>query len=274
MKRKIIGVTVGTPMKPQAIIERTTQAKQIEDNKKDISNLSRELNNSHNANTEVHNDIRLELKALAESKQDNLAFDGEYNATSNKVATVKTVAEEVARIVADAPDDFDTLKEVADYIASDKTGATEINNKLSEHGTKIATNETAIAERVKYSDFATKDTAGVVKVNETYGTRMVGEVLDTIPAQYSIIDGRNPNAYPLYLVSDYTRHSIVPATIDYAVKKSLADNKLAGTNYAWTDEEKASARELLGIDVLIGDIGTVLDEIHTYAQSLVNGGNA
>lgn len=40
MSRKIIGNTVGTPFSPQAIIEKTEQAQQIEQNKKDISELS------------------------------------------------------------------------------------------------------------------------------------------------------------------------------------------------------------------------------------------
>lgn len=43
MARKIIGVTVGTPMKPQAVIEKTTQAKQINDNTETISQLSKEI---------------------------------------------------------------------------------------------------------------------------------------------------------------------------------------------------------------------------------------
>ena len=223
---------------------------------------------------EIGTEANAKADRLAESKQDNLVFDGDYNAESNKVATVNTVASKIAEIVANAPADFDTLKEVADYIASDKTGATEINNKLSEHSQKIAENETAIADCVKNDDFATKDAAGVVKVNESYGTRMVNGVLDLMPAQYSLIDSRSPNEYPLYLVNNGTRHQIVPANIDYAVKKVLSTDKLAGTAQAWTDEEKSSARELLGINALIGDIATVLDEIHAYAQSLVNGGKA
>lgn len=44
----------------------------------------------------------------------------------------KTVADAIAAVVADAPEDLDTLKEIADYIASDKTGATEINNKIAD----------------------------------------------------------------------------------------------------------------------------------------------
>lgn len=59
------------------------------------------------------------------------------NGTSEGSVDYK-VASAIADVVASAPDDFDTLKEIADYIASDKTGATEINNKLAAHDTDIA----------------------------------------------------------------------------------------------------------------------------------------
>ena len=43
MSRKIYGVTVGTPIDPQALIERTTQAQQIEQNTQDIVELSEQI---------------------------------------------------------------------------------------------------------------------------------------------------------------------------------------------------------------------------------------
>ena len=50
-------------------------------------------------------------------------------ATKDEVS--ETVTTEVAKIVADAPEDFDTLKEIADYIASDKTKADQIETSIS-----------------------------------------------------------------------------------------------------------------------------------------------
>jgi hypothetical protein len=52
---------------------------------------------------------------------------------------------------------------------------------------------------------------------------------------------------------------IVSNKVDYAVKQGLAYSKLAGSGYAWTDEEKASARTLLGAfgskgGVISGDV--------------------
>lgn len=54
------------------------------------------------------------------------------NSDSNVDGSVsKTVADAVARVVAGAPEDLDTLKEIADYIASDKTGAAELAAAIS-----------------------------------------------------------------------------------------------------------------------------------------------
>lgn len=61
----------------------------------------------------------------------------------------------------------------------------------------------------------------------------------------------------------------VEVNLDYAVKKALT-NPL---NTTWTEEEKASARTLLGVDGLVGDIEAALDSIITIQESLI-GGNA
>lgn len=44
---------------------------------------------------------------------------------------VVNVADAIARVVAGAPEDLDTLKEIADYIASDKTGAAQMAAAIS-----------------------------------------------------------------------------------------------------------------------------------------------
>lgn len=47
------------------------------------------------------------------------------------------VAAAIAAVVASAPEDFDTLKEIADYIASDKTNAASMNNAIAANTTAI-----------------------------------------------------------------------------------------------------------------------------------------
>lgn len=43
----------------------------------------------------------------------------------------KTVADGIAKVVASAPEDFDTLKEIADWIANDTTGAAKMANDIA-----------------------------------------------------------------------------------------------------------------------------------------------
>lgn len=55
---------------------------------------------------------------------------------------INIAAEEVAKVVANAPQDLDTLKEIADYIESDKTGAAQMV-------TQIAANAKAISDEAE-----------------------------------------------------------------------------------------------------------------------------
>ena len=70
-----------------------------------------------------------EVEAV-DSKVDAIEIPDVSNfATKDEVS--ETVTTEVAKIVADAPEDFNTLKEIADYIASDKTKADQIETSIS-----------------------------------------------------------------------------------------------------------------------------------------------
>lgn len=53
--------------------------------------------------------------------------------------SVRTIAaEETAKIVGNAPANYDTLKEIADYISSDATSAAKLSNKVNKNTTDIA----------------------------------------------------------------------------------------------------------------------------------------
>ncbi len=110
----------------------------------------------------------------------------------------------------------------------------------------LETQKVDLDEYVKNTDYANGATAGVVMVDMRYGSRVVNGILDICAANNSLIDGRAANKNSLYSAGQYSRHTIVPSNVDYAVKKALADNKLVDTENAWTEEEKTAARELLG----------------------------
>lgn len=79
-------------------------------------------------------------------------------------------------------------------------------------------------------------TAGRIKTSQTYGIKVItGGLIAPQMASNAQIDGKTQQYTP-----------IVPANLDYAVKKALAYEALSGTEQAWTEEEKQSARNLLG----------------------------
>lgn len=90
-----------------------------------------------------------------EAKADKTALDTEITRATHSEAQIdgkiniiiaddagksaRTIAaEEVAKVVADAPVDFDTLKEIAEYIESDKTGAAQMVTKIDANANAIS----------------------------------------------------------------------------------------------------------------------------------------
>lgn len=82
--------------------------------------------------------------AAAETSAKEYA-DGLNDAMGERVSALeaidheKLVADTVAAVVAGAESDFDTLKEVADWIASDKEGSAALQTTVSEHTESIST---------------------------------------------------------------------------------------------------------------------------------------
>lgn len=69
---------------------------------------------------------------LANSIKKNTDAITKLNGDEKIVGSVKnTVTAEIAKIVAEAPEDFDTLKEIADWIANDQTGAASLTNRIA-----------------------------------------------------------------------------------------------------------------------------------------------
>lgn len=70
----------------------------------------------------------------------------------------KQVSDAIAAVVAEAPEAFDTLKEIADYIAGDKTNAAELLNKIN-------ANTSAIADEKSRAEAKEAELAALVQTN-------------------------------------------------------------------------------------------------------------
>ena len=95
-------------------------------------------------------------EAALAKKQDNLSFDGEYNAETNKAATVQTVINKIAEIVAGAPEDFNTLRELSDWLTSHEGSAAQMNSAIKQN-----------AEDIKELDSATKQNSDDIAETNT-----------------------------------------------------------------------------------------------------------
>ena len=133
---------------------------QANTNKGAIANINSTI--SGLATKEEVSNLETNLTTSIGNKVDQTAYDtkistiegniqGVTNAIGNATAKInvligedvnkstRTIAsEEVAKIVANAPEAYDTLKEIADYIATDTTGAAELSNKINQNTTDIS----------------------------------------------------------------------------------------------------------------------------------------
>nr|DAG63313.1 MAG TPA: hypothetical protein [Caudoviricetes sp.] len=120
------------------------------------------------------------------------------NSDSNVDGSVrKTVADAIARVVAGAPEDLDTLKEIADYIASDKTGAAQLAAAISQlqtlteaHTSNIRRNAAGVAENKAEVDEVKKGLKGYYqKTDARLDHRVVAEAIVSLAARLDALEG-------------------------------------------------------------------------------------
>ena len=106
---------------------------------------------------------------VTRATQSEAQIDGKINTiiADDAGKSARTIAaEEVAKVVANAPADFDTLKEIAEYIESDKTGAAQMVTKIDANANAIS----AEAQRAQDAEAALRQAVeGKVDVVEGKG---------------------------------------------------------------------------------------------------------
>ena len=113
-------------------------------------------------------DIKAEIAKKADitsipSKVSELANDSNYQ-TAEQISS--TVTAEIAKVVADAPENFDTLKEMSDWIAGHENDASTMNSAILDNKTAITALQsgkadkseipTTVAELTDSADYAKK----------------------------------------------------------------------------------------------------------------------
>ena len=97
----------------------------------------------------------------------NLINELEINKSDKSAVYTKTETEDlivskIAEIVADAPEDFNTLKEMSDWIASHENDASAMNSAIQTNANNISDLQT---DKVGFTNYATSSTTGVVKIS-------------------------------------------------------------------------------------------------------------
>lgn len=99
-------------------------------------------------------DLAAALKKTIDDKADGSALETLIgNVEGDDAKSVRAIsAEEVAKIVADADTKYDTLKEIADWIMSDTTGAAKMQSDISALKTKLTLGTHEVeGEQVEYA---------------------------------------------------------------------------------------------------------------------------
>ena len=216
--------------------------------------------------------VQMISDAQAAATYDDTALAGRVSANDTAIATLngtgegsvsKQVADAVAQIVADAPEAYDTLKEISDWISSHASDASAMNSQINTNKTDIANltalvgtlPETATSETVvgyigeaiadlKIGDYAkaTDLTAAVARIGIAEGK------ITTIEGQVATING--------------------DASTDGSIAKAAADTLASAKTYA---DEKDTAMDTR-VDVLEAASHTHSNKVllDTYTQTEEN----
>lgn len=115
-------------------VDFTAIDKRDEENPKSVSllGLQTKVDNNHTSITTALDNTKKELNAAIETNEANITKNANAITKLNANSTTEgSVAYQIAQVVAGAPASYDTLKEIADWIGSDTTGAASMANDIS-----------------------------------------------------------------------------------------------------------------------------------------------
>ena len=111
--------------------------------------LSERIYNEENLRISADKEInaRIDKEIADRIAADEVLRDVITSTNEETIENTKVIiAEEIAKIVANAPENFDTLKEIADWIETDITGSAQMANDITELKGKVETLENKVVE--------------------------------------------------------------------------------------------------------------------------------
>lgn len=204
----------------------------------------------------AYDDLAAALKTLIDGKAAQATVDTLVGADTGK--SVRTISsEEVAKIVAGADKSYDTLKEIADWILSDTTGAAKMANDITrldgilagiggtdEEATVVAyvtkmINALGIGDYVKTTTMTTELGKKVdKKVDKVEGSRLMTNAEGTKLA--GIAAGAQANVIEKIKVNGV---EATPAAEDKSIALTIPTGKLAGKDIVAETDLDAALKE-------------------------------
>jgi len=198
----------------------------------------------------AYDDLAAALKALIDGKADGSVVTTLVGEDTGK--SVRAIsAEEVAKIVAGADANYDTLKEIADWIMSDTTGATKMANDItrldailagiggdSEYATVVAYVEAMIAALgiADYAKTADVNAELAKKVDKVDGSRLMTNAEGTKLA--GIAEGAQVN-----VIEKIKVNGVEQTVTDKAVDIKVPTGALAELNEVSEDNLNSALKE-------------------------------
>lgn len=158
-------------------------------------------------------DIKAEIANKADitaipSKVSDLENDSNYQ-TAEQVNS--TVTAGIAKVVADAPEDFDTLKEMSDWIAGHENDASAMNSAISDNKTNIETLQNNVSDIQTSLD---------KKLDKTFtGEAVANKILSTDESGNVVL--KNDKDIPVYTTAEYEQ---IKDTIPEGTKYIISDD--------------------------------------------------
>lgn len=178
----------------------------------------------------AYDDLAAALKTLIDGKAAQATVDTLVGEDTGK--SVRTISsEEVAKIVAGADKSYDTLKEIADWILSDTTGAAKMANDITRLDGILA----GIGDYVKTTTMTTE--LGK-KVDKVEGSRLMTNAEGTKLA--GIAAGAQANVIEKIKVNGT---EVTPAAEDKSIALTIPTGKLAGKDIVAETDLDAALKE-------------------------------
>lgn len=162
-------------------------------------------------------DIKAEIANKADitaipSKVSDLENDNNYQTAEQVNSTVTTG---IAKVVADAPEDFDTLKEMSDWIAGHENDASAMNSAISDNKTNIETLQNNVSDiQTSLDKKLDKTFTGEAVANKILSTDESGNVV-----LKDISSGGGTAETTTYTNADYPDYTNVDLALDALFNK-------------------------------------------------------